>query len=169
MIRDCLTQYFYFMNGRIQWENIKDFEVTLFYADRRQLCWPDNSISLVDQSLYSTVLPSLFPLHHFPNLNSAFEQFKLSCYESNGWLIIIYFTSRQQWPAHVSNSGKTADKLKTEFDELIKKCSDKITEMCKEEKETWLKLDQLEADCQDLIDQVETKAKTLVMLFVMDF
>ena len=64
---------------------------------------------------------------------------------------------------------QTADKLKTEFEELIKKCSDKITEMCKVEKETWLKLDQLEADCQDLIDQVETKAKTLVMLFVMDF
>ena len=51
----------------------------------------------------------------------------------------------------------------------IKKCSDKITEMCKVEKETWIKLDQLEEYCQDLIDQVETKAETLVMLFVMDF
>ena len=57
-----------------------------------------------------------------------------------------------------------AETLKSEFEELIKKCSDKITEMCKVEKETWLKLDQLEADCQKLITQVEKKAETLVSL-----
>ena len=54
--------------------------------------------------------------------------------------------------------------MKSEFEELIKKCSDKITEMCKVEKETWLTLDQLEADCQKLITQVEKKAETLVSL-----
>ena len=58
--------------------------------------------------------------------------------------------------------GQTAVRLKGEFEEMIKKCSDKITEMCKVEKETWIKLDQLEEDCEDLIDQVETKAETLV-------
>ena len=34
--------------------------------------------------------------------------------------------------------------------------------MCQEEKEAWLKLDQLEEDCKELIKQVETKAETLV-------
>ena len=34
--------------------------------------------------------------------------------------------------------------------------------MCKVEKETWLNLDQLEEDCQELITQVEKKAETLV-------
>ena len=58
--------------------------------------------------------------------------------------------------------GQTTLSLKSEFEEVIKRCSDKITEMCKVEKETWIKLDQLEEDCQDLIDQVETKAETLV-------
>ena len=58
----------------------------------------------------------------------------------------------------------TAETLKSEFEELIKKCSDKITEMCKVEKETWIKLDQLEEDCQKLITQVEKKAETLVSL-----
>ena len=36
--------------------------------------------------------------------------------------------------------------------------------MCKVEKETWIKLDQLEEDCQKLITQVEKKAETLVSL-----
>lgn len=44
--------------------------------------------------------------------------------------------------------GQTAVRLKNEFEGLIKKCSDKITEMRKVEKETWIKLDQLEEDCQ---------------------
>ena len=51
----------------------------------------------------------------------------------------------------------TAETLKSEFEELIKKCSDKITEMCKVEKETWLKLDQLEEHCQQLIKRWRQK------------
>ena len=44
----------------------------------------------------------------------------------------------------------------------MKTCSDKITEMCKVEKKRWIKLDQLEEDCQKLIIQVEKKADALV-------
>ena len=40
--------------------------------------------------------------------------------------------------------------------------------MCKVEKETWIKLDKLEEDCQKLITQVEKKADALVSLVIKD-
>ena len=38
--------------------------------------------------------------------------------------------------------------------------------MCKVEKDTWIKLDELEEDCQGLITQVEKKADSLVSLVI---
>ena len=62
---------------------------------------------------------------------------------------------------------QTASKLTAEFEVVLKRCSEKITEMCKVEKGAWLKLDQLEQDCQELIKQVETKAESLVSLTIL--
>ena len=62
---------------------------------------------------------------------------------------------------------QTASKLTTEFEVVIKRCSEKITEMCKVEKGAWLKLDQLEENCQELITQVERKAESLVSLTIL--
>ena len=39
--------------------------------------------------------------------------------------------------------------------------------MCKVEKGAWLKLDQLEENCQELITQVERKAESLVSLIIL--
>ena len=78
------------------------------------------------------------------------------------------------WFIDYSSAGKgqhryrtlreTELRLKSEFEAVIKRCAAKITEMCKVEKETWIKLDQLEEDCQGLITQVEKKADALVSL-----
>ena len=78
------------------------------------------------------------------------------------------------WFIDYSSAGKgqhtyrtlreTELRLKSEFEAVIKRCAAKITEMCKVEKETWIKLDKLEEDCQGLITQVEKKADALVSL-----
>lgn len=48
------------------------------------------------------------------------------------------------------------------FAEQLKSCSQKITDMCKKEKESWLQIDNLEQECEQLIEQVDTKAQELV-------
>ena len=71
------------------------------------------------------------------------------------------------WTAYLSTVRQTANKLKAEFEVVLKRCSEKLTEMCKVEKGAWLKLDQLEQDFQELIKQVETKARSLVSLTIL--
>lgn len=56
--------------------------------------------------------------------------------------------------------------LEAEFVELTKSVSDRMTEMCKQEKETWQNLDNLELECEKLRQQV--KDKTQKMVFIVD-
>ena len=57
---------------------------------------------------------------------------------------------------------QTLDGLMTNFNVLLKKCSETITQTCKAEKETWQTLDQVEEECDDLMRQVKAKADALV-------
>lgn len=52
--------------------------------------------------------------------------------------------------------------LEAEFAELTKSVTDKMTEMCKLEKETWQKLDNLEMECDELRRDIHDKAKEMV-------
>lgn len=66
---------------------------------------------------------------------------------------------------HYQTLQQTVDKLMTNFNHMLKKCSAEITQMCRSEKETWQKVDQVEEECQSLIRQVEAKADDLVSIF----
>ena len=57
---------------------------------------------------------------------------------------------------------QTLDGLMTNFNVLLKKCSETITQTCKAEKEMWQSLDQVEEECDDLMRQVQAKADALV-------
>lgn len=52
--------------------------------------------------------------------------------------------------------------LKDEFEQMSKKCSERVAEMCLLEKETWQRLDKLEEDCERLNKKVQAKADKLV-------
>lgn len=56
----------------------------------------------------------------------------------------------------------TASYLQTEFANLLRECSRKLTEMCKVEKQTWLELDETNEACDELIEKVNNKAEELV-------
>ena len=57
---------------------------------------------------------------------------------------------------------QTLDGLMTNFNVLLKKCSETITQTCKAEKETWQSLDQVEEECDDLMRKVQAKTDALV-------
>ena len=57
---------------------------------------------------------------------------------------------------------QTLDGLMTNFNVLLKKCSETITQTCKAEKETWHSLDQVEEECDDLMRQVQANNDALV-------
>lgn len=61
--------------------------------------------------------------------------------------------------------------MEAEFAELTKAVSDRMTVMCKLEKETWQKLDSLEIECEKLRQEVTEKTKDMVFklffIFVM--
>ena len=46
---------------------------------------------------------------------------------------------------------------------MIKKCSDKVTELCKLEKETWQTVDTLSEKCEAMMNQVETTKEKQVL------
>ena len=46
---------------------------------------------------------------------------------------------------------------------MLKKVSATVTSMCKTEKTAWLKLDDLEEECQRLQKQVDTAADNMVL------
>ncbi|XP_067931438.1 E3 ubiquitin-protein ligase TRIM71-like [Watersipora subatra] len=48
-----------------------------------------------------------------------------------------------------------ADSFKKEFTELLTACSDKVTEICKLEKETWLTLDSIIAECHEMVQNAQ--------------
>ena len=54
------------------------------------------------------------------------------------------------------------EQIKSEFAEVLKKVSLTITTMCKTEKQAWLRMDEVEEECQRLTKQVETAAQKLV-------
>ena len=64
---------------------------------------------------------------------------------------------------------QAAQKLKAEFETLNKKCSEKLTRMCSLEKETWFDLDEMEQECDKLLEQVEKKAERLVRMKIRIF
>ena len=45
---------------------------------------------------------------------------------------------------------------------MMKKCSDKVTELCKLEKQTWQTVDTLNEKCEDMIKHVEATAERQV-------
>ena len=55
--------------------------------------------------------------------------------------------------------------LETRFEDMIKKCSDKVTELCKLEKQTWQTVDELNEKCEAMMKQVDTTAEKQVLLF----
>ena len=57
--------------------------------------------------------------------------------------------------------------LEAQFADMIKKCSDKITELCKLEKETWQTVDELNEKCKAMIEQVETTKDKQVLFLVL--
>ena len=52
--------------------------------------------------------------------------------------------------------------LKAHFADLTKKCSDKVTELCKLEKETWQTVDELNEKCEAMKNKVDTTAEKQV-------
>ena len=55
--------------------------------------------------------------------------------------------------------------LEAHFAGRIKKCSDKVTELCKLEKQTWQTVDELNEKCEAMMNQVDTTAEKQVPLF----
>ena len=58
---------------------------------------------------------------------------------------------------------QTLDGLMTDFNALLKKCSETITQSCKAQKELWQSLDQIDEECDGLMGQVQAKADALVV------
>ena len=56
--------------------------------------------------------------------------------------------------------------IEKEFDVMTKKCSDKITELCKLEKQTWQTVDELNEICEAMVNQVDSTAEKQVMTMV---
>ena len=54
------------------------------------------------------------------------------------------------------------EQIKSEFAEVLKKVSQTIATMCQTEKQAWLRMDEVEEECQRLTKQVETAAQKLV-------
>ena len=57
---------------------------------------------------------------------------------------------------------QTVNRLRDEFHTQLKKCSEAITQVCRDEKKTCQTLDDLEVECDELTRQVQTKADALV-------
>ena len=54
------------------------------------------------------------------------------------------------------------DLVKSDFAKLQKRCSEKLTEVCRVEKQVWKTLDELEEDSDELMNQVTLNTKELV-------
>ena len=54
--------------------------------------------------------------------------------------------------------------LEAHFSEMIKKCSEKVTELCKLEKQTWQTVDELNEKCEAMIRQVDLTAEKQVQV-----
>ena len=52
--------------------------------------------------------------------------------------------------------------IKLEFAEALKKASEHVTKLCKQEKEAWATLDEMEEQLKFLVSQVETNADEMV-------
>ena len=55
------------------------------------------------------------------------------------------------------------ERLEVQFADMIKKCSDKVTELCKLEKETWQTVDTLNEKCEAMMNQVDTTKEKQVL------
>lgn len=56
--------------------------------------------------------------------------------------------------------GRT--KLVAVYEKMLEACSKQLAKMCKQEKQTWQRLDQIETDCSVLIRDLTSKAEELV-------
>ena len=56
----------------------------------------------------------------------------------------------------------TRQNLEAHFKRMIQQCSDKVTELCKLEKETWQTVDELNEKCEAMIKQVDTTTEQQV-------
>ena len=63
-----------------------------------------------------------------------------------------------------STLSDTATQLKAEFATLLRECGQKLTEMCKVEKQTWQELDEMNQSCDELTEEVNKKAEELVSI-----
>ena len=52
--------------------------------------------------------------------------------------------------------------LEKYFEDMIKNCSDKVTELCKLEKQTWQTVDELNEKCEAMMNQVDTTVEMQV-------
>ena len=52
--------------------------------------------------------------------------------------------------------------LETRFEEMVQKCSDKVTELCKLEKQTWQTVDELNEKCEAMMNKVDSTAEKQV-------
>ena len=58
--------------------------------------------------------------------------------------------------------ASTRQSLEAHSKQMIKRCSEKVTELCKLEKETWQTVDELNEKCEAMIDQIETTTEQQV-------
>ena len=64
---------------------------------------------------------------------------------------------------HIFVSLKDVDsQIKLEFAEALKKASEHVTKLCKQEKEAWATLDEMEEQLKFLVSLVETNADEMV-------
>ena len=82
---------------------------------------------------------------------------------------MIIFAGTSQGSDAVSNNSHTFVSLKdidaqikSEFAKALKKASEHITKLCKQEKEAWATLDEMEEQLKFLVSQVETNADEMV-------
>ena len=61
----------------------------------------------------------------------------------------------------------TSARVREDFGELLKKCSVKVTELCKQEKRAWQKIDDLEVECQKMYQEVRSKREELVSFMIL--
>ena len=55
------------------------------------------------------------------------------------------------------------ERLEAQFADMIQQCSDKVTELCKLEKETWQTVDTLNEKYEAMMNQVETTKERHVL------
>ena len=78
-----------------------------------------------------------------------------------------YQTNRFVGSKHQLIALRTARRsLETQYAEMMKRCAEKVTELCKLEKQTWQIIDTLNEKCDAMVMQIDTTAEQQVCTIV---